>query len=438
MRAGPPSEVGTAMDTTVYSQPDAGSVAHALGSRHNRQRSPLTLADARRAEQKLIRRIKACLETGRNGQARDLQRTYLRSFAAKLVAVHDANDKLKKWHRVTKDVLRQIAEEMHAWSGSVEPVHIRSIPKRNGDYRMVCSFGLRAKALQLLIGRAVTPFSKFATCQFMFVGGRAAACAAVRELLRSGYRHVVELDIKDCYGSFDNRRLHGFLPLPRRVTEANIASDRRSLTHSNDDPGDLRNREIRSRRGIAQGSSLSPLVAETLIAAILKTLSEGDIPLDVVLVVYADNILVLGRSEASVEVAATSLGRSFRNSRVGSLVLHRTRCRRVCDGFDFLGYRFRVRAGRIAIRPSDKNLVKFAERCCDLRYGDKKGSFADLDRYSRSWTNSFPLWNARHLWARGVWTTVAGRGPSRQGLQRVAKDWASWLECPGGLFTSVM
>lgn len=426
------------MDTTVYSQPDVGSVAHALGSRHNRQRSPLTLADARRQEERQISKIKECMEAERYGRARDLQRVYLRSFAARLVAVYDANAKLPKWRRVTQDVLHQIAGDMHAWNGSTEPVRVRSIPKRNGDFRTVCSFGLRAKALQLLIGRAAIPFTKFSNCQFMFVGGRAAACTAVRDHLRSGYRHVVELDIKDCYGSFDNRRLHGFLPLPRRVTEANIASDRRSLTHSNDDPGDLRNREIRSRRGIAQGSSLSPLVAETLIAAILKTLSEGDIPLDVVLVVYADNILVLGRSEASVEVAATSLGRSFRNSRVGSLVLHRTRCRRVCDGFDFLGYRFRVRAGRIAVRPSDKNLVKFAEQCCDLRYGDKKGSFTDLERYSRSWTNSFPIWNARHLWARGVWTTVASRGPSRRGLQRVAKEWACWLGTPGGLFSSVM
>lgn len=426
------------MDTTVYSQPEVGSVAHAPGSRRNRQRAPLTLADARRAEQKLIRRIKACLETGRKRQARDLRRVYLCSFAAKLVAVHDANDKLKRRHRVTKDVLRQIAEDMHAWHGSMEPVRVRSIPKRNGDFRMVCSFGLRAKALQLLIGRVMTPFAEFANCQFMFVGGRAAACAAVRDLLRSGYRHVLELDIKECYGSFDNRRLHRFLPLPRRVTEANIASNRRSLTHVYDDPGDPHDREIKSRRGIAQGSSLSPLVAETLIATILKALPEGDIPPDVVLVVYADNILVLGRTDASVRIAATSLGRSFGHSRVGSLVLHRTRCRRVCNGFDFLGYRFRVRAGRIVIRPSDKNLAKFAERCCDLRYGDKKGSFADLDRYSRSWTNSFPLWNARHLWARGVWTTVASRGPSRSGLQQVAKDWVSWLECPGGLFTSVM
>jgi Reverse transcriptase (RNA-dependent DNA polymerase) len=60
-----------------------------------------------------------------------------------------------------------------------------------------------------------------------------------------------------------------------------------------------------ARRGIPQGSAASPLLAEMLLAPLLFQVPEGG---KVVVVAYADNILVMAKTASDADAMTESLG----------------------------------------------------------------------------------------------------------------------------------
>jgi hypothetical protein len=165
---------------------------------------------------------------------------------------------------------------------------------------------------------------------------------------------------------------------------------------ADDDPGNLLGLgEILAdaRRGLPQGSAAASIVAEMLIAVPLKTLpSVGWVPS------YADNMLIMAKSEEDAVSMSTALLSAFKAHSVGHLTP--TLKSQSCPGqwVHFLGHCLRVDGQLVQIIPSAKNEAKFAKR---MKAGLKSVGNTHLSGYVRrararsvqrdikSWTGNF-------------------------------------------------
>ncbi|WCS25245.1 hypothetical protein LOK46_29715 [Methylobacterium sp. NMS14P] len=305
---------------------------------------------AKRHERKLREQITRLEAEGKHRQAKRLGRMYCKSFDAKLVAASDANRRLPAGQRAKRAELHEIAADMDLRQ-TQGTATFRAEPKKKG-YRPVVNFDLRGRTAQLVLKRAAKPFIKIRPDQYASDGGQPAACHRIVELAAQGYAWFEEIDVRSFYASINSEGVTELLgDLPKGMTEANALSSRvrasfmktkRDIPHN--DLCKLRN-EVRA--GIPQGSALSPLVAEAVMSNVLDQATQGADWPDVQLVVFADNIAVLGRTKADVEDAAENLAGAFSGSQLGPFNLHRKPARSIKLGFDFLSTRFIARNRRI-------------------------------------------------------------------------------------------
>jgi hypothetical protein len=104
---------------------------------------------------------------------------------------------------------------------------------------------------------------------------------------------------------------------------------------------------------LPQGSAASSLVAAMVFAHVLRS---ARLPANVLLVNWADNLVVVGTTAKGVERAERTLRTCFCNSPVGHLHLRCDATGRIVEGFDWLGFHFERRRGLTTYRPSEKNL----------------------------------------------------------------------------------
>jgi len=167
---------------------------------------------------------------------------------------------------------------------------------------------------------------------------------STRQALIDGYEWAVELDINKYYPSFDEEKLSRLLPLPKEVTDhvilsryLNLSSGFSSIGNSlgDDYEGDAITSGAIStaRRGIPQGSAVSPIVAEAMVAFALKAVP----PLGVI-IAYADNILLLAKTKSDRDSKTEALLAAFEAHPVGRLRLSPTRFA-PGEPFEFLGHR---------------------------------------------------------------------------------------------------
>jgi len=223
----------------------------------------------------LLRRVR---EASRFTERTYRIRKYLGSYHARLHATFEAFDAMKTEDRPDPAKLESIANGLDAWKGTKEPVLEHRIPKDSpGEYRTVLEFGIENRALQYLVRDVLIAVLELHPHQYATGGGVHAAIRHTKQALIDGYLWAVELDIKDCYPSFDEEKLSGLLPLPKEVTDHVIISRYLNLSlgfscignslgddHEGDaiTPGAIST----AQRGLPPGSAASPIVAEAMVA----------------------------------------------------------------------------------------------------------------------------------------------------------------------------
>ncbi|MGU3539788.1 reverse transcriptase domain-containing protein [Methylobacterium sp. A54F] len=360
---------------------------------------------ARGAEQRLVKRItKHILEKEWN-KAYYLCSVYLGSRSSRIYAVDRENQKLDRRrrkdarghhgfdNRVSAVAVIAIADQLDLWQPSFEYVSCEELKKPSGGIRYVCAFGFGHKVRQAMVKRVLDCLtSRLHPRQYMLRGGVNAAIGDIgREITSRGFRCAAELDIKSCFGSFDEKKLPKLLPgIPERVVETSIVSTEmklhhRTLPYNSKQPTNSLSKKF--QQGLPQGSAASPYAAELLIALVLNEVSDGRLPASVLLVTYADNILVLGSAQDDVASACDVLTEAFKASAVGALELKTAGVKWLARGIDYLGYRIRSDGGSAIVRASSRNRDRIVRRVCSA--ARRKEPKLSIDRLARSWSASF-------------------------------------------------
>jgi hypothetical protein len=364
---------------------------------------------------KLLKQVRIAKELHQIKKLRHWTGAYLNSFHAKLAAVQRVNRRRKLSNRLDTATVLKVAAGLDAYQGTDEPVLVHRKPKTSNpdSFRTYMAFGIENRALQYLVLRLLEEVACIAPYQYTVNGGTHAAIKHVLKAMSTGPVWAVEVDVVDCYPSFDGKKLKDLLPpVPKEVTEHVLISEHLNLKGGNlagiaksagpfgpaggpEASMTLEGMLAAALQGIPQGSAVSPFIAETMLAIALREVPKlGDI------VAYGDNCLLLAKKESDMVTMMKALETALQAHPVGLL---KPKCKLFHPGqrVEFLGhYLIPQSDGKIRIEPSEENWKKFeGEMRWQLkRLKYKKMSAAvrfraqqEAKRYVRSWMAAFCL-----------------------------------------------
>jgi len=277
----------------------------------------------------------------------------------------------------------------------------------------------------------------FAAHSYGFRPGRGCkdALRRVEGLLKAGYIHVVDADLKSYFDTIPKDRLLALVG--KKVLDGRILALVESFLEQGVLDGD---REWTPEEGTPQGAVVSPLLSNIYLDPLDHRMAARGFEM----VRYADDFVVLCRSPQD---AADALAEIQQWTAETGLKLHPTKTRLVNaqeEGFDFLGYHFE--AGHRW--PRKKSLMKFKDT---IRAKTKRTSghslpqiVADVNRTLGGWFEYFKhshRWIFRILdsWIRRRLRSLLRKRLGRRGIARVHGDdhrrWPNAFFAEHGLFS---
>jgi Reverse transcriptase (RNA-dependent DNA polymerase) len=175
----------------------------------------------------------------------------------------------------------------------------------------------------------------------------------VDDLLKKGFVHVVDADLKSYFDTIPHDRLMS--RLRERLADGGVLGLIESFLKAGIMDG---LKEWQPEEGAPQGAVLSPLLSNIYLNPLDQQLAAQGYQM----VRYADDFVILCRSQSEAEQA---LAQTRQWCEAAGLTLHPTKTR-IVDvrqaGFDFLGYHFQTtQRGRLARWPRQKSRRKLKE-----------------------------------------------------------------------------
>jgi RNA-directed DNA polymerase len=308
---------------------------------------------------RLQKRIYKAVRVGDRQKAKSLQKLLLKSYAARMIAIRQVTqlNQGKKTAGVdgkaSLDYQERFALEeilrTNATNWKHNKLRVIPIPKKDGTTRLLKVPTIADRAWQCLVKVALEPAHEatFHAHSYGFRTGRSAhdAQKLLFQNLNSHVngidKRVIELDIEKCFDRINHQTILDRMIAPQIIKSGIFRCLKAGITPEFPE------------QGTPQGGVVSPLLANIALDGI-ENIHKS--------VRYADDLVFVLKPDDDADKILTQV-KEFLAARGLNVSLRKTKLTATIEGFDFLGWHFKVQNnGKFRCVPSADNYLKFRQK----------------------------------------------------------------------------